>query len=127
MTERVSALGRYGIPREEARLITGVLYRGAGLKALRALKARGINAAAIYHARGSSVGDPVQKSGLPLQYEKTILKVVVPPEQCDEILELVVRAAEIDRPTGGFFYVARLSRAMPHHLPDLPEEGTPRA
>jgi nitrogen regulatory protein PII len=122
MRERRSVLGRYGVPREEARLITCVLYRGASRKVLKALTARGLNAASMHHARGSSIGDPVGRRGLPIQHKKEILNVVVAPEECDEVLHLIFRVADIDRPTGGFMYVRRLARAMPYMLPDVPDE-----
>lgn len=122
MTERQSVLGHYGVPRQEARLITCVLYRGASRKVLKALQARGINAASMHHARGSSIGDPPKRKGLPIQHEKEVLNVVVAPEECDDVLHLIFRVADIDRRTGGFMYVRRLARAMPYLLPDVPDE-----
>lgn len=123
MTERMSVLGRYGVPREPALLITAVIYPGAGLGVIKALKARGINAAVLHHARGSSIGDPIQRRGLPLQHEKEILNAVVPPAECDEILQLIFDVADIDRRWGAFLYVRRLARAMRFALPDLPDEA----
>ncbi len=122
MTSRVSTMGRLGIPRDPAFLITAVLYPPAGLMAIDAFRQRGINAAAVHHARGSSVGDRIQRNGLPIQHEKDIVNVVVPPAECDEMIRLIFDVADVDRRWGAFVYVRRLDRAMPFVLPDVPTE-----
>lgn len=98
------------------KVITGALYHGAGLKVLKVLHERGVNAAGVQTARGSTIGDPAGRSGLPTQFEKDLLTVVVPAAQADAILELVFEAADIDRTHGAFLYVADLGRSTPYVL-----------
>lgn len=105
-----------------ARLITCVLYRGASKRVLEALHREGINAASVYHARGSAIGDPVGPKGLPAEFEKEVLTVVVDAPQADDIFARIFELANIDRPYGGFLYMQRLSRRVPYQLPDVPEE-----
>jgi nitrogen regulatory protein PII len=97
--------------RDNCKLITCVLYRKGGLAVLDALRKRGIESAALWHARGSAIGDPVGKNGLPVSFEKEIVVVAVPAQDADEIFEFIFETAEIDRPYGGLLYMEPLRRA----------------
>lgn len=107
-------------PAEAHCLVTCVLYNGASAKVIRALKDRGITTGNMHHARASAVGDPPGRLGVPRYFEKEVLSVVVSAERLDEIMELVADVADLDRPTGGFFYVRRLSRTVSYTLPAMP-------
>ncbi len=104
------------------KLITCVLYKGGGDKIVRALHDRGINTANFSHARGSAIGDHLEKNGLPRQFEKEVLTVIVNASEADEIFELIYDSAEINRPHGGFLYMEALSRTVPFILPKIQEE-----
>lgn len=104
----------------EARLITCVLPKGAGKPVLEALHNRGVTTANLCFARGSSIGDLIEKSGLPLQEEKEILTVAVSKKDADEIFEFVAETAQVDRPGGGIVYMGELRKSVPFVLPDLP-------
>jgi len=105
------------------KLITCVLYKGGSVKVLKALREKGINTAAMSHARGSAIGDPVGRSGLPREFSKEVVTVLVPKEQAEEVFEFVFEVAEIDRPHGGFVYMQELTKAVPFALPDVPDEA----
>lgn len=109
---------------QDSRLITCILYQGGGTEILKALRARGLTTANVHHARGSAIGDPPGKKGLPSTFAQEIVTVVVPAEQADEIFDLLHEKGEIDQPRGGFLYMERLRRAVPFKLPEIPEEGT---
>ncbi|MBM3839248.1 MAG: hypothetical protein FJ398_15030 [Verrucomicrobia bacterium] len=107
---------------EEWRLITCVLHSQKGIELLKALHRRGLNAAAVHHARGAAIADPAGASGLPVSFEKEIVTVVVPASSAEAIFAFVAQTAEIDRPQGGLLYMERLGKAVPYVLPDIPEE-----
>lgn len=109
-------------PMRDMRQITCILYKGGGLQVLEALHKRGVNAASLHHARGSAIGDPAGRNGIPEIFEKEILTVVVSAEEADEIFDFVFEAAKIDRPHGGFLYMERLQLSVPFVLPSVPEE-----
>lgn len=106
----------------EVKLITAILYRGGGSKVLKALHGRGINTASMNHARGSSIGDPAGKNGIPVSFEKEIVTVVVPAGEADEVFEMIFHEADLNRPHGGLLYMEDLKRSVPYVLPDLPKE-----
>jgi nitrogen regulatory protein PII len=107
---------------DQMMLITCVLYRGGSSEVMKALHRRGLNSAYLHHARGSAIGDPIGKDGLPNHFEKEIVSVVVPQAQSDEVFEFIFDTAQIDRPHGGFLYMERLRRAGIYTLPNLPED-----
>ena len=106
----------------EMKQITCVLYKGGGTDVLQALHRRGINRCAMWHARGSAVGDPVGRNGLPVPFEKEIICVIVPAKSADEIFHFIFETAQIDRPYGGFLYMEQLKYASPYFFENVPEE-----
>ena len=108
---------------DNVKLITCVLYRKGALEVVRALHGRGIDSAAMWHARGSAIGDPVKRNGLPVSFEKEIVVVEVPASLADEIFEFIFETAGIDRPHGGLLYMESLHRGTHYTLGDTPPEG----
>lgn len=104
----------------EARLITCVLPKGAGKPVLEALHNRGVTTANLCFARGSIIGDPVDKNGLQPQDEKEIVMVITSKKEADEIFAFVAETAQVDRPGGGIVYMGELRKSVPFVLPDLP-------
>jgi nitrogen regulatory protein PII len=104
--------------------ITLVTYPGGGMKVARALQARGIATVSVHRARGSAVGDPAGQRGFPNQFEKDMLTVIVDDSIADEVFELVFEAADVNRPYGGFVYMAKLGRGSEYRLPEIPRKET---
>ena len=104
------------------KLVTCILYQGGGLDVLKYLHKLGINKTALYHARGSGIGDPVAKNGLPHSFEKEILTIIVEDSEADNIFDMVFEIAKIDRPYGGFLYMEKLGRVTPYCLEGYTEE-----
>jgi hypothetical protein len=107
---------------ENIRLLTCILYKGGGVNVLKALHAQGINRTSLWHARGSAIGDPVGKNGLPTSFEKEIVTAVIPAAQTEEIFDSIFEIADIDRPYGGFFFIEKLKYATAYELQNIPEE-----
>lgn len=107
------------------RIITCILPRGAGKPLIEAIHQRGITTANLYFSRGSNVGDPIGKTGIPVQEEKEILTVVVSKKEADDLFEFVVETAGINQPGGGFVYMGELRKSIPFLLPDVAVETKP--
>lgn len=108
------------IPTEtDSRLITCILPKGAGIPLLESLHNYGLTTANFYYSRGSDVGDPIDRSGMPIQTQKEIVTVVVSGKNADEMFEFVIDHGRIDRPNGGFVYMAELRKSVPFVLPEI--------
>lgn len=106
------------------KLITCILPKGKALPVIKVLKDHGITRCNFAFARGSDIGDPEWKKGLPREVEKEILTVVArDEEQGEEIFDLVFTTAELNKAGGGFMYMTKLAYAIPYILPEIDEEG----
>lgn len=101
--------------------ITLIANPPAGSRVISALNRGGISTAGIYRARGSSVGDPLDKRRVPLQQEKEIVTVLVAGDIAEEIFQLMFQLSSLEERSAPFIYMARLGRASKFLLPDLPE------
>ncbi|MBN2301655.1 MAG: hypothetical protein JXN60_03965 [Lentisphaerae bacterium] len=104
------------------KIITCIVTTGNGIKLIKALHAKKIISTAFHHARGSSIGDPVDRKGIPLQQEREIVTVIVPSEIADEIFEFLYDTVDMNRRNNGFIYMGSLNRCSAYQLLDLPEE-----
>jgi hypothetical protein len=104
---------------QELRSITLITTPAAAGRVIQGLHDEGIDTAAAQRARGSAIGDPVDRSGLPLQQEKEIISVVVPAEMADDIFQLLFRLSSLEDPRGGFLYMAKLGKASQYRLPEI--------
>ena len=111
----------------DSRVISAYVYSGAALEVVKALHEAGFQAAHFRGARGSAVGDQARLGGVPREFEKDILSVLVPASEVDRVLVLIFEAAKIDRIHGGFLVVERVRRASRFVLPALQDEGAQAA
>ena len=105
----------------ELHTITLIANPPAGARVIHALHRGGIDTAGVYRARGSSVGDPLDRRGVPLQQEKEIVTVVVGGDIVDEIFQLMFQLSSLEERSAPFLYVAKLGRASKYVLPELSE------
>ncbi|MBI4178507.1 hypothetical protein HY522_03665 [bacterium] len=110
---------------KDTRLITCILPRGSGKPLLEAIHQRGATSGNLYFARGSNIGDPLGKSGIPPQVEKEIVTVLVGKKEAGEMFDFVIDAGQISRDGGGFVYMGELRKSVPFVLPDMPPEPKP--
>lgn len=108
-------------PDKDARLFTCILPKGAGLPLVQALHDYGITASNLSYARGSDVGEPAGKDGIPFPSVKEIVTVVVPGNDAEKMFDYVIEKGNLERPGGGFIYVCALDKAVPFVLPVLPD------
>lgn len=100
--------------------ITCILPKGVGLKVVDALlKEKGVTRANVAHARGSDIGDALDRKGMAREVEKEVLEIVVKSGEADEIFEYIYHKANVDRPGGGIMFMAKVSLATPFVLPDI--------
>lgn len=74
------------------------------------LFARGLTMIDMHHARGSVVGGPTNRKGVPVESEQELITCVVEKSKADEIFALVHELGEVDKPGGGFMYMQDLGR-----------------
>jgi len=111
--------------RADMALITCVIHhRQGGLDLLRALHRRGIHATALWHARGSAIGDPLDRRGNAPSFEKDVLLAMVPADAAAETFAFLYDAAGIGEPGGGLLFQESLEAASDYVLPALPEEDS---
>lgn len=111
------------IENDPHKLITCILPKGMALDIVKKLRdEKGINTGNVDSARGMGKLTPHAYRGVGEQTEKEILNVVVTEVQADEIFEYIYVEAEINRPHGGIIFMAKLQKATPYILPDLPDE-----
>jgi nitrogen regulatory protein PII len=96
------------------KLITCIAAEDKAQETVQSLDATfGIQAMVSNFARGlgrSSTMPSMQ--GLGQQTEKTILSVLVPAEQADEIFEHMYHVADLHRPHGGIIYVTPVKQSI---------------
>jgi hypothetical protein len=110
--------------RADRKLITCVTHRPlGGLDLIRELHRRGVNATALWHARGSGIGDPPDHRGRIASFEKEVLVAVVPASESEETFAFLYDAAGIGEPGGGLLFMETLDLATDFILPPLAEEN----
>ena len=106
---------------KSSKVITCVLPKGAGKPLVEAIHNYGVTTANMHFARGSDVGDPIDRSGVPAPIQKEIVTVVVPKADAEKMFDYVIEHGQINRPGGGVVYTADLRKSVPFVLPDLPD------
>ena len=96
------------------KLITCIAAEDKAQEAVQSLDANfGIQAVVSHFARGlgrSSIAPSMK--GLGQQTEKTILSVLVPAQQADEIFEHIYHVAGLHRPHGGIIYITAVKQSI---------------
>lgn len=97
--------------------ITLITTPGKGMPVVEALYALNIPMVDLYHARGSHIGAPLKKNGMPVEAEQEIVTCVVEGEIANEIFANIYEIAGVDQPGGGFMYMRTLSKCSGLTLP----------
>ncbi len=104
----------------EFKLITLITSAGKGLSLLEQLYSNNLPMVDLHHARGSHIGAPVKRNGLPVEVGQDIVTCVVPADQADSIFAKIYDLAEIAQPNGGFMYMRSLVGVSSFVLPAAP-------
>ena len=122
MSEAVSPGAAEAAPRSltTARIVTCIVPNGKGQGIAEHLRRElGIDSVVFHHARGLGIGTD-RRSGF--HEEREVVEALVPAESADATFAALYHFAEMSQPHNGLIFIARARRAVPIHLPDLPEE-----
>lgn len=93
-------------------LITIVVQRRDGQKAVDAALKAGAPGATFFYAQGTGVRQRLGLLGLLIEAEKQVIEIVVEPGAAAAIVEAVGAAVGMDRPGQGFAFVQRVERVV---------------
>ncbi|OFZ12408.1 MAG: hypothetical protein A2Z20_06560 [Bdellovibrionales bacterium RBG_16_40_8] len=100
----------------EFKSITLITSPGKGLSLISELHKRNLSMINLHHARGSYIGAPIKKSGMPIETEQEIVTCVVDAIQADTIFAEIHELAEVNKPNGGFMYMQDLTKSTQYNL-----------
>lgn len=96
-------------------LITVVVQRKDGERAIDAALKAGAPGVTSYYGRGTGVRQKLNFLGMFIEAEKQIVLIATNKEKVDKILDGVVKELELDKPGKGFAYVQTISRVYGYY------------
>ncbi|HNW44904.1 MAG TPA: P-II family nitrogen regulator [Elusimicrobiales bacterium] len=96
-------------------LITVVVQRRDGQKAVDAALKAGAPGVTTYYGRGTGVRQKLKVFGFFIEAEKQIILVATTKEHVDKILGGIVKELELDKPGKGFAYVQSIDRVVGYY------------
>lgn len=97
--------------------ITLITSKGNGLSIIEELFKHGVQMVDLHHARGSQIGAPTNRKGVPIETEQEVVTCIVPAASAQKVFAEVYDLAGLDRPDSGFMYMQDLARATENKLP----------
>jgi len=97
---------------DKKELITFVVQRKHGQKAIDTALANGATGATYYFARGTGVRERIGFLGKLIEAEKVLVLVVAKVGESDRILDSVSAALELNKPGNGFAYVQTVDKVV---------------
>ncbi|MCB0351456.1 MAG: hypothetical protein KDD38_09750 [Bdellovibrionales bacterium] len=91
--------------------ITLITSPGKGLPLIEELHKRKHQMLDLNHARGSYIGAPIKKNGLPVETEQEIITCIISADKADDVFADIFELAEVNKPGGGFMYMQDLKRS----------------
>lgn len=96
-------------------LITVVVQRKDGDRAIDAAMKAGAPGVTSYYGRGTGVRQKLSFLGMFIEAEKQIILIATNKDKVDSILSGVVRELELDKPGRGFAYVQTINRVYGYY------------
>lgn len=93
-------------------LVTVIVQRRDGKKAVKAALAAGATGATSFYARGTGVRQKLGLLGKLIQAEKEVIMVGAPRGKAREILAAINQAVGLEEPGKGFAYVQELEHVV---------------
>jgi len=109
----------------EISLIVTVVRKGWGGAVLEASVRAGAHGGTILFGRGSGIHEKQKLLGIPIEPEKEIVLTVTYSDKNHDILNEIVRAADLCKPGSGIAFVVPVSKVVgvAHLLQEIPDEG----
>ncbi|MBX6394006.1 MAG: P-II family nitrogen regulator [Burkholderiales bacterium] len=97
-------------------LIVTIVRKGWGHTALEASVKAGATGGTVLQGRGIGVNEKGSIFGIPIEPEKEIVLTLTDSDQCDTILQEIMRATELEQPGRGLAFVMPVEKVvgMPH-------------
>ncbi len=97
-------------------LIVSVVRKGWGNTVLEATVKAGASGGTVLPGRGIGVNEKDSIFGIPIEPEKEIILTLVEQSEVDNSLQVVIRAADLNKPGHGLAFVVPVEKVigMPH-------------
>jgi nitrogen regulatory protein PII len=92
-------------------LITCVLQRGKANDVAKAAMQAGAKGATVVYGRGMGVGELMGALGFAIVPQKEVIQIVTTADSTRKLFDVVVQAAELDKPGMGIAYIIPISEA----------------
>lgn len=96
-------------------LITIVVQRKDGQRAIDAAMKAGAPGVTTFYGRGTGVRQKLKLLGLFIEAEKQIVLVATTKEHVDQIFDGVVKALDLEKPGKGFAYIQSIDRVAGYY------------
>ncbi|KAF5086179.1 P-II family nitrogen regulator [Methanospirillum sp. J.3.6.1-F.2.7.3] len=91
-------------------LIVTIVKKGWSERVITASRKAGAEGGTVLMGRGTGIHEMQSILGLPIEPEKEVILTIVEPEQTDEILLAIEKAAQLDTPGMGIAFVISLNK-----------------
>ena len=99
------------------KMITCILNKGQVAGLAQDLFTRGVTMLDFYHARGSNIGDRLERNRLPHQVEKEVLVCLTTESESEAVFQYIYETAKISEPGGGFIFMGPVLQSSEFQLP----------
>ena len=97
---------------ENKKLVTIVVQRKDGQKAVDAVLAAGASGVTFYYGRGTGVRQKLGLLGRFIEAEKQVILAVVPSDCCGKVMAALEKSVDLGRPGRGFAYVQAVEHVL---------------
>ncbi|MGB4702945.1 MAG: P-II family nitrogen regulator [Syntrophomonadaceae bacterium] len=91
-------------------LIVTIVNKGRAEKVMEAAKKAGAEGATILYGRGSGIHEKAKLFGIVIEPEKEIILTLVPADISQEVLESILKEAELHKPNKGIAFIVPVSK-----------------
>lgn len=96
----------------EFEIITFVVQRGKMDKVIKEVLNAGAAGATMFFARGTGVRERLKLLGTIIQPEKEVAFIITKKEETQKILDVIVKAANLDKPGQGIAFVQPVNKVV---------------
>lgn len=98
-----------GIPYD---LIVTIVNKGKGDKVVEASKKAGAEGGTIMYGRGTGIHEKARLFGIPIEPEKEIILTLTPSDITQEVLQTILKEAELNKAGKGIAFVLALDKVV---------------
>lgn len=96
-----------GIPYD---LIVTIVNKGKADKVVEASKKAGAEGGTIMFGRGTGIHEKARLFGIPIEPEKEIILTLTPTDITDNVLQTIIKDADLNKPGKGIAFVVALDK-----------------